>query len=329
MPFKIHKTQENFSSQVQELKKISTNKSVYLNTKLKGSSEQDKKITRWLKRFISFFPKLHIAQTSPVRVAREIGKFAEKHQKFLGEKDQSDLIGIVQTLKIEDQNQSELKKINAVISKIQSLSPINREVPEIELNEMPPEVLEIILTFMDDEIDYLHARQVDSRWNEVSLEAAKIKERLLLQNVIQVVIHYCKSKQNSILSIEDSDQPDIIKDAEIWKERITLLEKLKKNIRFSKSESFPQLQKSIFIEKLKFVGFIHSFDDESINILKREIKALNLPWLFYSIFDPKTFKIFINSIKKLLEEKKYVEILEFVEFTQTTTVPAEHFSQAD
>ncbi|MBS4168117.1 hypothetical protein [Parachlamydia sp. AcF125] len=126
MPFQLHETRESFYSKVRQLTEISTDNSVFLNTKLETSSRQDSKVFRWLKWFISLLPKVHLVQTSPLKVAQEVAKFAEKHQKFLGKKDQADLIDVVKTLKIKCQRsvkEKQKKFDNRPLSKFTGLVP--------------------------------------------------------------------------------------------------------------------------------------------------------------------------------------------------------------
>ncbi|CCB85262.1 putative uncharacterized protein [Parachlamydia acanthamoebae UV-7] len=95
MPFSICKTKEDFHCQVLKLQKISEAHEGYLNTRLNKSEKKDSKVVAWLKWLISLTHVAHLTQTSPLRVAREVAKFAEKHQKFLYNEDQQILIAVL------------------------------------------------------------------------------------------------------------------------------------------------------------------------------------------------------------------------------------------
>ncbi|MBS4168090.1 hypothetical protein [Parachlamydia sp. AcF125] len=300
MPFQVYENKKTFDCRIKEIKEISHASNLYLNTSLKKSKKQDGALISWLKWIVCLIiPKLHIAQTAPLKVAQEICTFAEKHQKFLGEKDQLALIEAVENLKFKCHKyaKGKEKNLDEVIDKIKNLTTTKFH----DIDDLPVETLEWVLSKLGKE-DYENCLTVDRRWNETILEAAKKKEASLIKNFIQFAIDHYKAVKDTLIYEENAPWKN--EAAYLEMRLLTHLENIKNNLNFSKAATLPQLKIAIFGEKLKILMAMQSYHPQALKSLREQGKNLKLPWLFDDIFIPgiNTGDNILEGIEKLLEK---------------------------
>ncbi|MBS4168418.1 F-box-like domain-containing protein [Parachlamydia sp. AcF125] len=333
MPFRVCATQDNFHTEVMNLKKISDSKDLFLNTKLRGSAEQGKfrRIVYWI---LSLFPKVHIAQTAPLKVAREVSKFAIKHQKFLLENDRAVLMDVVGRLKIKCRKYvhgKEKKAIDEIIAKIRGLQtketksekapppplPISAKPENLLKNEnqaslknFPPEVLSHIFSYLTSK-DYENCAQVKREWYAVMVEEAKRKEFFLIKSFIQLLIKGLIPHQNLRLSRKATENTP--------QELIDYLEKVLNDLNFSNVATLFQLKISLLGEKIKILAMLGN-GKLFCKSLEAKAKSIELPWLFNDIFNTGTVNdpcYTHRKIARLIEKKQYEKVFEVAEIIST------------
>ncbi|MBS4168487.1 hypothetical protein [Parachlamydia sp. AcF125] len=283
MSFQVNNPQQSFESQLKKIKEISNTEHLYLNTKLEGSLKQDSTLVSWLKWVVSLIPTIHIAQTSPARVAQSVAKFAEEHQKYLQTKDQVALIDVIEKLKAKCQTLVKGKEqaLDRIIDKIKSLKLFP------EMDALPLELLDLILSKLA-WIDYESCSEVNWRWNEATVEVAKRRATLAIRAFIQSAITYCNRQILPPLVDEENNTPAPDPDDNFWQKVVKDLVNIKDHLDFSKATTFSQLRDLIFCEKIKFLGVIHLRGYEPSSRLERELaphaKNLEFPWIFNEVF---------------------------------------------
>ncbi|MBS4168158.1 hypothetical protein [Parachlamydia sp. AcF125] len=316
MPYQIYESRESFYSKVRELTEISKSNNIFLNTKLEKTSRRDPKLLRWLKWLVSLLPNVHLAQTSPLKVAQEVAKFAEKHQKFLGKKDQLDLIEVVEVLKTRCHSfaRGKEKKFDNVLHKIQTL------VPAIEyshtLCDLPQEIFEGVLSYIGSN-DYENCMKVNTGWNQTIVKIAQRKEVSLVSHFIRFAMAHCGSQATpflfeekfylrNFLAFKASAQPE---------KRLTYLKNIKNTLDFSKLTTIAQLKGHIYSEKIKFLIAVCSFYRRDLEVLNEQAKGMEFPWLFHDIFKPEinNQSYMLNGIAKLMEQGLYDKVAEIAD----------------
>ncbi|MBS4168088.1 hypothetical protein [Parachlamydia sp. AcF125] len=296
MSFKICENKKSFDARIKEIEEISHTSDLYLNTKLTKSKKQDGTLVSWLKWVICLvIPRLHIAQTAPLKVAREVGKFAEKHQEFLAKKDKVALIEAVEKLKNKCHKhlKGKEKALDEIIAKIKTLTLKAPPQKMLEMDDLPQEMLDHVLSKLGGK-DYENCLRVDWEWNETIVQIAKKKEARLIKNFIQFVIdHYSIHREPFTPPSKFCEDKALMH-----------LESIKNNLNFSQITSLPQLKIAIYCEKIKFLIFMQSYHVKALETLKDQIKGLESPWLFDDIFSISinNRKYILESIRKLVEK---------------------------
>ncbi|MBS4168089.1 hypothetical protein [Parachlamydia sp. AcF125] len=314
MPFKISDNKQRFDSKIKEIEEISHAHDLYLNTKLGKSKRQDGILVSWLKWVICLvIPRVHITQTTPLKVAQEVCKFAEQHEKFLGEKDQLALIEVIENLRTKCQKyaKGKEKELDEVIIKIKNLTTTKF----VEIDDLPQELLEPILGNLGGK-DYESCSKVDSRWENTILEIAKKRETRLIKNFIQFAIDHQYAIRASLFCCKNYSWED--SESCLQPVALRYLENIKNKIDFSGSATLSQLKNAIYCEKLKILIAMQSYIDMkayrriALKTLKEQAKNLELPWLFDDIFGSHINDLgyIFSSLEKLIEKGLFeIEII--------------------
>ncbi|MBS4169254.1 hypothetical protein [Parachlamydia sp. AcF125] len=120
-----------FHEKLISIQSISDADNLYLTNKLTGSKKLDGRIISWFKDMIAWLFKIHLAQTTPLKVAKTVYEFAEKNHRFLTKHDQDVLAHIVRRTEIKGQRYAKGKEnaFNAILKDIKGLKILDIPQP--------------------------------------------------------------------------------------------------------------------------------------------------------------------------------------------------------
>lgn len=261
------KTEASYRAHLSKLEKKSDLPQACLNTKWGISSKPDSIVVGWLKWFISLLPKVHLAQTNSLKVAKSIEKFAHKNAFFFTDLDQLQLVEIVKKLKKKSLKKNK-KAFNKIIDRINAIKTTQTFK---HVSDFPPEVLLPIFDYLGK--DWRNATLVNSRLREIAISNRIRDESLLINKLHDFLVEHIQSQEN----LEDA----------LGKSRKDYIQEVKKNFDFSEVTTLSQLKISIFKERLKIWYLIKNFTEEELKSLQESSKNLRMPFLFDDIFEQK------------------------------------------